>query len=169
MDERAAFEANIDANPLDATNRLVYADWLREHDEHDEGDFQQAMAEWVTRHSKKVGESGIHFPRIQGQFPNRFPWGTPSGNELPSGVNEENLTAWIPYNTAETIRRGQGRFSSGYMAPQDPTRYRDRNGRKEWQTYRNMEEAFRRAFMANRPQRQSRVYSRRQGRYYKDR
>lgn len=48
MDERAAFEANIDADPLDATNHLVYADWLQDHGHDDEAAFRRAMGEWVS-------------------------------------------------------------------------------------------------------------------------
>lgn len=47
MDERTAFEANIDRDPTDATNHLVYADWLDDNNEPKEAAFRRSIGEWV--------------------------------------------------------------------------------------------------------------------------
>lgn len=46
--ERAAFRHAIEQNPFEATNHLVYSDWLREHDAlPDHADFRKALGEWL--------------------------------------------------------------------------------------------------------------------------
>lgn len=50
--EQAAFEKNIDANPAEATNHYVYADWLREHGHEDEANFRQTMGDWAQSNPK---------------------------------------------------------------------------------------------------------------------
>lgn len=47
MTRHPAFEQAIDENPLEATNHVVYADWLDEQGEHDEAAFRRSMGEWV--------------------------------------------------------------------------------------------------------------------------
>lgn len=50
------FEANIKDNPLDPNVRLVYADWLDEHDDPKEAAFQRSIAYWLQRYAE-VGQS----------------------------------------------------------------------------------------------------------------
>lgn len=41
------FQASIDASPHEATNHLVYADFLQEQGDHHEAGFRRAMGEWM--------------------------------------------------------------------------------------------------------------------------
>jgi uncharacterized protein (TIGR02996 family) len=52
MNEDAAFLAAVVANPADDTNRLVYADWLDEHDD-PRGAYLRAEVEWAKSRSAK--------------------------------------------------------------------------------------------------------------------
>jgi uncharacterized protein (TIGR02996 family) len=45
VSERAAFQTAIAADPTDNTTRLVYADWLDEHDERDRAEFIRVQVE----------------------------------------------------------------------------------------------------------------------------
>jgi uncharacterized protein (TIGR02996 family) len=54
--ERDAFLAALAANEDDVTTRLVYADWLDEHGEHEEADRQRkwpAAKEWLVAFAKR--------------------------------------------------------------------------------------------------------------------
>jgi uncharacterized protein (TIGR02996 family) len=54
--ERDAFLAALAANEDDVTTRLVYADWLDEHGEHEEADRQRkwpAAKQWLVAYAKR--------------------------------------------------------------------------------------------------------------------
>lgn len=56
MDERSAFLNALAANEDDETTRLVYADWLDEHGEHDEAARQRAWPAakaWLVRFAEQ--------------------------------------------------------------------------------------------------------------------
>jgi uncharacterized protein (TIGR02996 family) len=56
MTERDIFLKFLAANEDDTTTRLVYADWLDEHGEHEEADRQRkwpAAKEWLVRYGKE--------------------------------------------------------------------------------------------------------------------
>ena len=57
MDERAAFERAIDTNPLEASNHLVYADWLDENARTDEdrleAQFRRRLGNWIASKALK--------------------------------------------------------------------------------------------------------------------
>lgn len=145
MDERAAFEHNIDQNPLDATNHLVYADKLQElADEYRSGGneeqaratereaaFRRAMGEWVGA-----------LPRPEGGQP---PLDVDGGRytRFPVSVDIDSLPPWagagaVPYRTA--TGEGTGDYhrdrAHAYFA----------GSRFHWLTRADMEEALRRAF-----------------------
>lgn len=162
MDERAAFERNIDENPLDATNHLVYADWLDENGHPDEAAFRRAMGEWVGR-----GPTEIDYFKPPSDEPKSFHAGEPSEDtpEGPGGFTHmirypKDLPSWadgVQRTTRHPVVTGQPHIAL------QPNQYW-----LHWRGYRNMEEGLRRAFMANRSARQSRrTYSRRTGRIYR--
>ena len=146
MDERAAFERNIDENPLDATNHLVYADWLDEHGEPDEAAFRRAMGQWVGN-TPGVGVRPNTF--------NQHDWWAGGKLGYPEGVALERM----PFPRQPGYP--QSPHISAYPEPRpahypaahanrdlgdDPSHY----GHIGFRNYRGMEEAFRRAFMAGR-------------------
>jgi uncharacterized protein (TIGR02996 family) len=55
MNERNALLVAILADPFDTTPRLVFADWLREHDEQDRADFIQLQVN-VEKHRNERGD-----------------------------------------------------------------------------------------------------------------
>lgn len=134
--ERNQFEKKIDAEPREASNHLVYADWLREHGEHDEADFRQAMGEWF---SKGYGAS----------LSKSHPWGYHHyGMELPQGVKESHVPRLGGVGNQTELWEDE---NSGPVGMHDPVVGFDNSGHGYgWPTYRHMEEAFRRAFMAGR-------------------
>jgi uncharacterized protein (TIGR02996 family) len=143
VDERAAFEAAIDANPSDSTNHLVYADWLDEHGEGDEAAFRRSMGKWL-------GEKLPHNPnRILAQNigPSDSPYQPPSNTEDP------NPSRWFahPNHLPEGVhsRHFLMRFGTHRNEPEHAGSLYG-TGRWGWGTYRGMESAFRRAFQAGR-------------------
>lgn len=100
--ERAAFESAIDANPLDSTNHLVYADWLHENGEHDEADFRRSMGEWHAKQSSGFNHPGSSY------------W--VHRNDLPEGVNPLYFTVrefgYDPADPSVSFR-----FGGGYQWP----------------------------------------------------
>ncbi len=62
ISDRDAFLKSIEANPEDMAYRLIFADWLDEHGEHDEADRQRKYPEakkWIEdareQHNKQAG------------------------------------------------------------------------------------------------------------------
>lgn len=136
--ERKSFEDAIDANPLEATTHLVYADWLQENGEPEEAAFRRAMGEWVKDGGRqsKVPDG---FPTLHGL---RHWWAEAA--KLPAGVRPSDLPASDDFNTWNTPQPEHIAYSS--WGPHLPSRV----GNFNWRSYRGMEEAFRRAFKANR-------------------
>lgn len=92
--ERQAFENAIDENPLDATNHLVYADWLDEHGEPDEAAFRRAMGDWIYA----GGRHSYHGPDPD-PYHDRNRW---YANNLPKGTElDVNTRAFPSYRTME--------------------------------------------------------------------
>lgn len=138
MDERAAFEVGIDANPLDATNHTVYADWLQEHGEQEEADFRRKMGHLVTH-------SEVH---------------QPDQKYLQWRLTHEDL------NGAGFAREFMPPpFTRGGVLPDEPDHIpRFVAMRYTWPTYRGMEQALRQAHQGYNadPERQAEKLSRRQ-------
>jgi uncharacterized protein (TIGR02996 family) len=163
MDERAAFEKGIDNNPLEATNHLVYADWLDEHGEHDEAAFRRSMGEWVR---EGHGKPNRVIPR-RSEFLNKMAYWVPHHN-MPSGVDVNDIETWQRRNddiqefANKTVLRTDG---SGYF-PKDPAHatfewyHYPTVAQFGWEKYRHMEEGLRRAFMIGRKRQQSGKLSR---------
>jgi uncharacterized protein (TIGR02996 family) len=139
--ERAAFESAIDKEPLEASNHLVYSDWLTEHGEHDEAAFRKSMGEWVKTESAHQTLIQWH-PYFAGDDHPRPYQVTPS-QELPTGVEYGKLNPAIgdPRHPLldETDTKGMRPFATPgygtYIA---------------WPSYRAMEGDFRKAFQAGR-------------------
>lgn len=133
MNEQAAFESAIDANPIEATNHLAYADWLEENGQHDEAAFRRAMGKWISERSGRIrstGKSGFSLGRTHPWFAYK--------ETLPRGVKDEHITR-------------DGRELLDPVGP-DSTDAREYGRGLHWPTYRDMEAGFRRAFLANRQQ-----------------
>lgn len=149
MGERAAFEANIDANPLDATNHLVFADWLQEQGHDDEAAFRRSMGEWIHKNPGLGSKSHPY---------NSQNWWVGGKMGYPEGVTLQSMDfpRQTGYPDSPQIDRD---------APDDlPAAHRNRDhgddpssyGHIAYRSYRGTETAFRRAFMTNRPARLSR-------------
>lgn len=140
-EERRGFEAAIDANPLDSNNHGPYADWLEEQGNSEEAEFRRGMAHWLLRASS--APRPLHDPESN----THFPWAV--GGYLPPGVNHQDLHAWgmNAHDSRQEIRN-----RDQYWFPTDPAEHVYWQGRHHWETYRGMEEAFRRAWLANRQQ-----------------
>lgn len=150
MTQHPGFEKAIDENPLEATTHLAYADWHDENGNPDEAAFRRTMGEWVGRlHNAKVS---IHDPRPVAEdsrlnLPN-FPW----------RVTPTLLPETVPATHIEHSRTVEDTSKAPYHARSYgwdgvfPLVYR-------WATYRGMEDAFRRSFMANRKKNLSRTAS----------
>lgn len=176
--EQAAFEANIDRNPLDATNHLVYADWLDENGQPEEAAFRRSMGNWI--HDK---HEGLHGKEGQEQW-YRAGWGAGGRAGWPEGVlssDPVDILSYFEYPRVGDDPNRQGwrqelhhRPETGYgpgYEPHHPVGRRSDVGtpRPEldetqpyalrWDTYRGMEEAMRRAFRNGRKQRLSRRIS----------
>lgn len=140
--ERKSFEDAIDANPLDSTTHLVYADWLQEQGEHEEADFRRAMGEWV----KGDPDVGVASPVSATEWLAGGKLGYPKGVLL----QHMDFPRQAGYPQAPVIRSNQPKhYPIGH-------RNRDQGDTPEgryhltFSSYRSMEEAFRRAFKANR-------------------
>lgn len=62
--ERQAFEAALKENPEDWTTRLIYADWLDEHDMPEESDRQRnyrASHEWMAALAARAGQTCLNY------------------------------------------------------------------------------------------------------------
>lgn len=137
MDERAAFERNIDENPLDATNHLVYADWLQDRGEDREAVFRRKMGELVTNQN-------VHQPDQK-----YLQWRLTHDDLNRGGFAREFLPP---------------PFTRGGVLPDEPDHIpRFVAMRYTWPTYRGMETALRQAHEGwhNDPERQAEKLSRR--------
>lgn len=67
MNEQQEFLDYIAQHPEDSSARLVYADWLEEHDQLEEADRQRkyALAEkWLRKFAKKCGETCTNYNEV---------------------------------------------------------------------------------------------------------
>lgn len=164
-EERAAFERNIDQNPLDATNHLVYADWLDEHGEGDEAVFRRSMGEWMADHHKNGTSPYVREYWSRGSIRPRgsrryvMPWRVSSEN-VPKGISIDDVENWntMPRSAWQFRTNGTGYF------PKDPAHSsfdwedaRNNHSIRLWENYRGMEEGLRRAFMKGRQAKLARV------------
>lgn len=156
MTRHPAFEQAIDENPLEATNHLVYADWLDEQGEHDEAAFRRSMGQWMEHRVKNQPTKKLHDP--WGKYGWGFDW---DRGDVPDGIDPSLI------QLADIQHRGHGyewdedEGEDGF--PNVPHEAHHDGRRVLWSGYRDMEEGLRRAFMVNRaanPERQSRKFSR---------
>lgn len=154
--ERAAFEANIDKNPLDASNHLVYADWLDENNEPNEAAFRRAMGEWVRLGPDDYRGMDSKVP-VRGAYRDYQRPAQENVGRREGGVSihHESIPDWaLPGLSSDT-------------AAGDPNIAHRISTRFYWPTYRHMEEGLRRAFMKGRSAtKMSRLASRFQARRY---
>lgn len=140
--ERAAFEQAIDENPLESTNHLVYADWLEENGEGEEAAFRRSMGEWVGSRTGQM--SLIHSPLANAPWSAGVPLRDGDGI-LPRGVNSDYVE-WVD---------GRGLVSHPHInaaqAPAHVALMGSQGQRYFWKSYRDLEDAFRRAFMKSPP------------------
>lgn len=165
-DERAAFERQIDEEPTDANTHLIYADWLDDHDEPQEAAFRRSMGNWFADHHKG-GTSPKHTVEHgpvwrDGEYHTPAPttsWhagvlrlnGTPNRRSgiylgLPNHIRPEHFE---PLTDADWDRD----WSTNAPERRRPYAHIDPATRAvigwQWDSYRDMEEAFRRAFRPN--------------------
>lgn len=99
--ERQAFLAALAANEDDTATRLVYADWLDEHDEPEEADRMRAWPaakEWVSNYA---GEIGISYGELMGYAEEAIKDGYTSifDGERYDGWSFDNEQFWPHYAT----------------------------------------------------------------------
>jgi uncharacterized protein (TIGR02996 family) len=139
--ERQAFEKAIDANPLESTNHLVYADWLDEQGEPEEAAFRRAMGDWYHKNSdipRKMFPKGYQYVG-----PEEFKWSSPlvthphtvAGRDLPTFVS--HIPSYDMHVDPEPSDNSIPHYTYG-------------GDRYYWKTYRGMESALRKAFQAGR-------------------
>ncbi len=131
MDERAAFERNIDDNPLDATNHLVYADWLDENGHPDEAAFRRSMGEWTrTPHGQHAQGTDEYGEPVWSAIHHRLPVGVSAHDlqEHAAGITvTDNQTDFPSYRAMEAgMRHG---FMANRPARQSRRVYSRRTGR----------------------------------------
>jgi uncharacterized protein (TIGR02996 family) len=138
------FEKSIDADPLEATNHLVYADHLDEIGEHEEAAFRRAMGEWHQNGRYLHSPDGPY-----GSGENEFPHQA-STDQLPSGVEYRLLKHSPDWRVArESPNHAVWQGLPQVVDRPDGTRG-VRPGTLGWRTYRDMEAAFRKAFQTGR-------------------
>lgn len=173
--ERSAFNAAIDANPFDATNHLVYADWLQEHGQEDEADFRRLWGQWIGEHDLSTRDTGRTVGRhpattgvsLEYQPHTENPWrvyghyGPVEGSKVSSladrlGVPDYHNGTLIGLMTDGVNSVGpvittlhQYRNLAGDV-PSHVALWNNDPGSMSWRTYRDMENAYRHVFMTNR-------------------
>jgi uncharacterized protein (TIGR02996 family) len=98
--EREAFLKALAANEDDVTARLVYADWLDEHGEHEEADRQRkwpAAKEWLKA------------------FARQFNPDADSENEFPGMYKAMVDIRYFPVSYRVLVEMGQAALSEGYI------------------------------------------------------
>lgn len=137
MIRHPGFEAAIDENPLESSTHAAYADWHDENDQPEEAAFRRAMGEWArSRVGVNVAGKNAEYRTSQGH-PRPFRVSAPhNATLLPNGVEFEKIPS-VPGN--ELDRESGGGIKTHGL-----------DTHIHWKTYRDMEEAFRRAFMAGR-------------------
>lgn len=136
--EQAGWEAQIDANPLDALTHRAHADWLQDRGHDQEAEFRRAMGSWMSSHH--------YFPPYDPGHDSESPWRV-TPHHFPKATNPLDMPRRTvgeplyvepeeyPYYGVETDRFDGNEFSHREL---------------RWPTYRGMEEAFRRAHRAGR-------------------
>jgi len=119
-EDNQAFLNAIHANPLDATNHLVHADWLDERGQHGEAAFRRAMGEWAARTSPHLLDV------------------TPSRVEGTHGISTRAIPSWV-----------NGRIGVSSTSSDPNIGYSPNSLWTYFHGFGPMEEAFRRAFHAN--------------------
>lgn len=163
-DERAAFERQIDEEPMDANTHLIYADWLDDHDEPQEAAFRRAMGNWFADHHR----SGTD-PRGTTQYFPQSPYGSPllpprtvtswhagfrhqpdqepTDVGMPEGVRAEHFDSLT--DTDWDVDWESPDRPDGHRPYQHSDAHTGHALGWQWDSYRDMEEAFRRAFRPN--------------------
>lgn len=138
-EDRAGFEAAIDADPTDSNTHAVYADWLDENGEHDEAAFRRAMGDWHRRLSPELGFPYVPLGQsgVVGVTPDRvrYRWKIAKVHGYPEGVNPRHIPV------------GRQLMDQPDVISTDPSVAYANHGHS-WDTYRGMEAGLRRAFMA---------------------
>ncbi len=156
---KAAFEKAIDANPLDSHTHLIYADYLQDHattpEEQHEAEFRRSMGNWIGNGGLKKDPDQPRASRPwgfrlnladsvpEGVDPYKIPFGRVGYDEdkgetsfLPS------QPAYDPKNPRERESIPLGHSGRSFLLNPPP------NHGVRWSSYRDMESAFRHAFMA---------------------
>lgn len=152
--ERAAFEAAIDEDPLETTNHLVFADWLDEQGDEEEAMFRRSLAEWMrTRNAQNHPFQPDVAERATRDDQGRVrPWTVMVDGDFPEGVDsrlipsEWNMRTINPNTGLPHIPEDQADFHGARLWP---------DNRLYWPHYRGWERALRQAF--RRPTQNSRA------------
>lgn len=134
--ELAAWEASIDADPLDALTHGAYADWLQDLGHDEEATFRRAMGDWIGEaHGRSpVGAFHVHTDAVPDDFNYSIWW-----DHLPEWARDPNA----PESVTE---RFFGRTRTEPHVGYSPNPYW-----VHWRGRRNMEEGLRRAHRAGSP------------------
>ena len=154
LNEQRGFEESINSDPLNAATHLAFADWLREHGDHEAADFRQAFGEWLGGMGTNVTQ--LHpgeDPRLAGWHGNPRPWGFNTGEIAPMGSviprshigafwnDPGDLPAWMADTPHEDLpaTRSTRRPDIPFGTRLNP----DGSGRRlAWADFRDMENRF---------------------------
>lgn len=154
--DKESFEKVIDKNPLDATNHLVFADWLDENGQPEEAAFRRELGQWfqdmhtypaLDDNARPIPESIIGTHKT-GDGPFAFsydptkqtPWGVYT--HLPGGMT------WRDVRVGGFVRPdGSLHVNHGPLEWKHSSDAYSLGGWPHWKTYKDMEEGLRRAFM----------------------
>lgn len=131
------FEKVIAKTPQEASNHLVFADWLDDQGQHEEAAFRRALGEWISRGEHPVPADN---PAGKGKAFWRGGW---AFDRDPVGVLHSNLPEW-----GQRVMPENG--DPPHLTTDDPSvplvHHQDYGTAYTWRTYKGMEEALRRAY-----------------------
>jgi uncharacterized protein (TIGR02996 family) len=153
--ERAGFEKTIDENPHEATNHLVYADWLQEQGDHKEAAFRRAIGEWFKTEPKMMSSGGrypardLRTPEMQWAYSEdvlpQWAFDEVNGGSMLPVANQGRRFGWNETGNPIDMR---GHATDEFLPPHYTERHQDfvYPFVNMWKGYRDMEEGLRRAF-----------------------
>jgi uncharacterized protein (TIGR02996 family) len=123
MSDEAAFLATLKANPTDDTTRLVYADWLDEHDEPEEAEYLRLVCSLVALPETELMESPAA-DKLLGLSQNVLPWWQESAGGRFEWALLEFSSAYSLVSALERVLRATNRLQIEALVQTAPTALR---------------------------------------------